>query len=50
MEIDNQFDVFMANAEDPGSAPYNYGEDLNNDEVFKDALESPIAATEPVED
>ena len=32
MEIDNQFDVFMDNGGDPGSAaPFAYGEDVNND-------------------
>lgn len=43
MQINNQFDVFMDNAEDPGSAaPFDYGEDINNHEVFKDAMESPV--------
>lgn len=44
MQIDNQFDVFMDNAEDSGlAAPFDYGEDVNNHEVFKDAIESPLA-------
>lgn len=48
MEIDNQFDVFMENGGDPAT-PFAYGEDVNNDEVFKDAFASPITQ-DPVAD
>lgn len=35
MEVDQQFRDFMQ-GQDP--EPMNYGEDVNNDEIFKDAV------------